>query len=184
MSQQEHQMSAADIQKSVRNLLTFVGRAAISSVTQDSKFRQQAYKHTLNYLSDWANYHPNGFKEWYAGNAIMLRHTEGHASPEASLAGHKGLAVAFQNSNHLHRTAVPIIILIDRGRITCHVEVFLRSKDDLGFTKTTYVFVLDLDGCCRFCRVEQRIIRETKFHIDELDKMLEDSKSRRIYQSF
>ncbi|KAL3291368.1 hypothetical protein RB213_004763 [Colletotrichum asianum] len=184
MSQQEQQMSTTDIQKSVRNLLTFVGRADISGVTQHSKFRQQAYKHTLNYLSDWADYHPNGFKEWYAGNVNMLRHTEGNALPEGSLTGHKGIAVAFQNSDRLHRTAVPIIILIDRGRITCHVEVFLRSKDGLGFTKNTYVFILDLDNNCRFRRVEQRIIRETKFHMDELDKMLEDSTSRRIYQSF
>ncbi|KAE9568727.1 hypothetical protein CGCF415_v010604 [Colletotrichum fructicola] len=184
MSQQEHQMSATDIRKSVRNLVTLRGSAHITIATQDSKFRQEAYEHTLNYLSDWADYHPNGFKEWYVENIDMLRHTEGFARPEGSLTGHKGIAVAFQKLDRLHRTAVPIIILIDRGRITCHVEVFLRSKDGIEFTKTTYVFILDLDSSCRFRRVEQRIIRETKFQMDELDKMLEDSKSRRIYQSF
>ncbi|KAF0330341.1 hypothetical protein GQ607_002220 [Colletotrichum asianum] len=156
MSQQEHQMSATDIRKSVRDLVTLRGSANITIATQDSKFRQEAYKHTLNYLSDWADYHPNGFKEWYVENIDMLRHTEGFARPEGSLTSHKG------------------IIGI----------VFLRSKDGFGFTKTTYVFILDLDSSCRFRRVEQRIIRETKFHMDELDKMLEDSKSRRIYQSF
>ncbi|KAH0436405.1 hypothetical protein CcaCcLH18_04425 [Colletotrichum camelliae] len=184
MSPQQRQPSAPDIRKSVQGLLTVKGSADISTATQASKFRQEVYKHTLSYLSDWADYHPNGFMEWYIENITMLRHTEGYSRPEGNLTGHKGIAVAFQNLDRLHRSAVPIIILIDRGRITCHVEVFMRSRDGLGFTKTTYVFILDLDSTCRFRRVEQRIIQETKFHIDELDKMLEDSKSRRIYQSF
>ncbi|EQB50718.1 hypothetical protein CGLO_09813 [Colletotrichum gloeosporioides Cg-14] len=185
MSQQQRQMSVADIQKSVKGLLTLKGSTDISTATQAPKFRQGAYKHTLNYLSDWADYHPNGSKEWYTEDIHMLRHIEGSQRPDRTLTGYKDIAAVFQKmDNRFDRTAIPIIILIDRGRITCHIELFFRLKDGLGFTKTTYAFILDLDSSCKFRRVEQRIIRETNFHIDELDKMLEDSKSRRIYQSF